>query len=103
MMTANYYVLGEPPRADQELTKHRSWVATKQSPFTRAKVEAEPETRLWKICAEVAPPRLNKFEGIALLVFGASAFLSLAFCAFTWFHLFSSGALDQVVSAILTR
>ena len=103
MMTANYYVLGEPPRADQELTKDRTWVATKQSSFTRAKVEAEPEARLWKICAEVAPPRLSKFEWTALSVFGASAFLSLAFCSVTWFHLFSSEALDQIVSAILTR
>jgi hypothetical protein len=103
MTTANYYFPAEPRWADQELAKDRPWVATKQSSFTRRKAVAEPETRLWKICAEVAPPRLNKFEGIALLVFGASAFLSLAFCAFTWFHLFSSGALDQVVRAILTR
>ena len=103
MTTANYYFPAELRWADQELAKDRTWVATKQSSFTRPKAVAEPETRLWKICAEVAPPRLNKFEGIALFVFGASAFLSLAFCAFTWFHLFSSGALDQVVSAILTR
>jgi hypothetical protein len=103
MTTANYYFLAEPPPADQELTKDRPWVATKQSSFTRPKVEAEPETRLWRICAEVAPPRLNKFEWMALLVFGASAFFSLVFCAFTWFHLFSSGALDQIVRAILTR
>jgi hypothetical protein len=103
MTTANYYVLGEPPQSDQELTEGRPRVATKQSSFTRPKVEAEPETRLWKICAEVATPRLNGFERIAILVFGASAFLSLAFCAFECFHLFSSGALDRIVHAILTK
>jgi hypothetical protein len=103
MTTANYYILADPPRSAQELTKERSRVATKQSSFTRPKVEAEPETRLWKICSEIAPPRLDRFEWIALLVFGASAFLSLAFCAFEWFHLFNSGALDQIARAILTR
>ena len=95
MTAANYYVLAEPPQSDQELTEDRPRVATKQSSFTRSKVEAEPETRLWKICAEVAPQRLNRFEWMAILVFGASAFLSLAFCAFEWLHLLSSGALDQ--------
>jgi hypothetical protein len=103
MTTANYYILADPPRSAQELTKERSRVATKQASFTRPKVEAEPETRLWKICSEIAPPRLGRFERIALLVFGASAFLSLAFCVFEWFHLSNSGALDQIVRAILTR
>jgi hypothetical protein len=103
MTTSNYYVLADFPRSAQELTKERPRVATKQSSLTRPTVEAEPETRLWKICAEVAPPRLNRFETVALLVFGASAFLSLAFCACEWFHLFNSGALDQIVRAILTR
>ena len=103
MTTANYYVLAEPPQSAQELTKDRPRVATKQSSFTQPKVEAEPETRLWKICAEAAPPRLNRFEWIALLVFGASAILSLAFCAFEWFHLFNSGALEQIARAVLTR
>ena len=103
MTTASYYVLAEPPQADQELTKERPRGATRQSSFTRPKVEAKPETRLWKICAEAAPPRLNSFEWIALLVFGASAILSLAFCASEWFHLFNSGALEQIARAILTR
>jgi hypothetical protein len=103
MSTANYYILAEPPQSAQEITKERPRVATKQSSLTRPKIEAEPETRLWKICAEVAPPRLNRFEWIALFVFGASAFLSLVFCAFEWFHLFNSGALDQIVRTILTK
>ena len=56
-----------------------------------------------KIRAEVAPSRLNGFEWMAILVFGGSAFLSLAFCAFEWFHLSNSGALDQITRDILTR
>jgi hypothetical protein len=103
MTTANFYIVAEPPRSAQELTKERPWVATKKSSFTRPKVEAEPETHLWRICSEVARPRLTRFEWIALLVFGASAFLSLAFCAFEWFHLSNSGALEQIVRAILAR
>lgn len=102
-MTANYYVLADPPRSAKELTKERSRSAAKQSSFSRAKVEAAPETRLWKICAEVDPQRLSKIEWIALLVFAASTLLSLAFCAFEWFHLSNSGALDQITRAILTR
>jgi hypothetical protein len=103
MTTTNYYVLADPPQSAPELTKQRPRVATKQLSLTRSKVEAEPETRLWKICEEVAPQRLSRFEWIALLVFGAAAFLSLAFCAFEWFHLFKSGALDQIARTILTR
>jgi hypothetical protein len=101
-MTVNYYVLADPPRSAQELTKERPRLATKQSSLIRPKVEAAPETRLWKICAEVAPQRLSGIEWIALLFFAASAFLSLAFCAFEWFHLSNSGALDQIARAILT-
>ncbi|MFY9986867.1 MAG: hypothetical protein WAK31_19060 [Chthoniobacterales bacterium] len=103
MTTANYYVLAEPRRFERRLKEEGRGVATKQSSLTRPKVEAEPETRLWKICAEAAPPRLSGFERIALLVFGASAFVALACCAFEWFHLFSSGALEHTVRALLTR
>ena len=102
-MTANYYVLADPPRSPQELTKERPRLAAKQSSLSRAKVEAAPETRLWKICAEVDPQRLSKIEWIALLFFAASTLLSLAFCAFEWLHLSNSGALDQITRAILTR
>ena len=103
MTTANYYALTMPPQADQELTKARPRATTKPTSFTRPKPEGEPETRLWKICAEAAPPRLNRFEWTALIIFGASAILSLAFCASEWFHLFDSGALDQIARAVLTR
>jgi len=103
MTTANYPILAKPPRSAQELTKEWPRIATKQSSLTRPKVEAEPETRLWKICSEVAPQRLSGIEWIALLFFAASAFLSLAFCACEWFHLSNSGALEQIVRTILTR
>jgi hypothetical protein len=103
MTTANFYIVAEPLRSAQKLTKERLRFATKKSSFTQPKVEAEPETHLWKICSEVARPRLARFEWIALLVFGASAFLSLAFSACEWFHLSNSGALEQIVRAILAR
>ena len=102
-MTANYYILADPPRPAQELTKERPRIATKQMSLPRPKVEPAPETCLWKICAEVDPQRLSGIEWIALLLFAASAFISLAFCAFEWFRLSNSGALDQIVRAILTR
>jgi hypothetical protein len=103
MPTANYYGLAEAPQSYRELKEERARVATKPSSFARPKVEAEPETRLWRVCAAAASPRLSRLEWIAILVFGASAFLSLAFCAFESFHLFSTGSLDQIVRAILTR
>ena len=103
MTTANYMILAEPRQADLELTKARARAATKPTSFTRPKIEAEPETRLWKICAEAAPPRFSRFEWTALLIFGASAVLSLAFSAFEWLHLFNSGALEQIARAVLTR
>jgi hypothetical protein len=103
MTTADLYALAEPQRSDQELKEERPRVTTKQSSFTWPKVEAEPETRLWRICAEAASPGLSKFEWTALLLFGASALLALAFCAFEWFQLSNSGALDQIVRALLTR
>jgi hypothetical protein len=102
-MTANYYILADPPRSAQELTKERPRLATKPMSLPMPNVEAALETRLWKICSEVAPQRLSRIEWIALLFFAASAFLSLTFCALEWFRLSNSGALDQIVRAILTR
>lgn len=103
MTTANYYFLAEPLLADQRLKEAQNRVATKQSSLTQATVETEPETRLWRICAAAASPRLSGFECMALFVLGASAFLALACCAFEWFQLWNSGALDQIVRALLTR
>ena len=81
----------------------RPQIANKQPSFTRCKVEAEPETRLWKICAQAAPPRLGAAEWIALLLFGAAEICVLACCVFEWLQLSNSGSLDQVVRALLTR
>ena len=102
MTTANYYVLAEPRRSDRRL-KERGRVATKQSSISRPKVEAEPETRLWKVCAKAASPRLSKFEWIAMLVFAASALVAMACCTFEWLRLSNSAALEQTVRALLTR
>jgi hypothetical protein len=78
-------------------------VATEQSSLSRPEVEAEPETRLWKVCAEAASPQLSKFEWIAILVFAASALVAMACCTFEWLQLSNTGSLDQVVRALLTR
>ena len=99
MTTANYYVLTEPLK---ELTEERSRVAAEKASLRRREIEAKPETRLWKICAE-APPRLGVLEWTALFVFAVSAIFGLALCVFEWFQLSNSGSLDQVVRALLTR
>jgi|ERR1700756_2141091 hypothetical protein len=102
MTTANFFILAEPRRSDRRLKEKRS-AATEQSLLSRPKAEAEPETRLWKLCAEAASPRLSRFEWIAILVFAASALAAMACCAFEWIQLANSGALDQTVRALLTR
>jgi hypothetical protein len=100
MTTANYYVLTE---YFKELTEQRLPVAAEKTSPKRREVEAEPETRLWKICAEAAPPRLGVFERTALFVFAVSAIFGLACCVFEWVQLSNSGSLEQVVRAVLTR
>ena len=103
MTTTDFYVPAAPLLADRKLTKRQPQIANRRRSFTGREAEAEPETRLWKICAEAAPPRLGGFERIALIVFGASALVALACCVFEWFQLSNSGSLDQVVRALLTR
>ena len=100
MTAANYYVLAEPFK---ELTEERSRVAAEKTSIKRREIEAKPETRLWKICAEAAPPRLGVLERTALFVFAVSAIFGLACCVFEWFQLSNTGSLDQVVRALLTR
>ena len=102
MTTANYYVLAEPLQSDRGLREEHPWAATEQLSFTRSKIQAAPEARLWKICAEVAAPRFTVFEWIALLVFGVSAIFVLAGCVFEWFQLSNSSSLDQIVRALLS-
>lgn len=103
MTTADFYILAEPRRSDRRLKEKRSPAATEQSLLSQPKAEAEPETRLWKLCAEAASPRLSRFEWIAILVFAASALAAMACCSFEWIQLAKSGALDQTVRALLTR
>ena len=103
MTTVNYYALAEPPQFERELTKEKTWVTKDHLSFARPKIVAEPETRLWMICTEAAPPRLSVFEWSALLVFGVAATFGLACCVFEWVHLSDTGSLDQVVQAFLTR
>ena len=100
--TANLTILAEPLEPAQGSKAERQ-TAIAQRPFSRSKAETEPERRLWKLCAEAAPPRFSGIEWIALVLFGASAFGALAFCFSEWFHLSSSGALDQTVRALLSR
>jgi hypothetical protein len=103
MTTTDFYVLAAPLQSDQELTEEPRRIAIKEPSFTPPRIETEPETRLWKICAQAAPPRLGAAEWIALLLFGASAISILACCVFEWLQLSNSGSLDQVVRALLTR
>jgi hypothetical protein len=103
MTTTDFYVLAAPLQSDQELREERGRIAIKGPSFTTPRVEAEPETRLWKICDQVAPLRLGAAEWIALLLFGVSAICILACCVFEWLQLSNSGSLDQVVRALLTR
>jgi hypothetical protein len=103
MTTANYYDLTAPVQFGRKLREEQSWAASEPLSFTRSKTEAEPETRLWKICAEAAPPRLTVFERSALFVFGSSAIFGLACCVFEWVQLYNSSSLEQIVRAILTR
>ena len=103
MTTADFYILAEPRRSERRLKEERARVLAEQPSLSRPKVEAEPETRLWKVCAEAASPRFSRFEWIAILVFAASALVAMACCTFEWFQLANSGALDQTVRALLTR
>jgi hypothetical protein len=86
--------------------QERTPVAREQSSFSRPEVEAEPETRvwkLWKLYAEAASPRLSRLEWIAILLFAAPAFVAMAWRTFEWFQLSDRGALDQTVRALPTR
>ena len=101
MTTADFFILTGPSESDYGLKGDRQ-VAAGRRGFSRSEAETEPETRLWKVCAKAASSRLSGAEWIALLFFGASALGALASCFSELFHLFNSGALDQIVRALLT-
>ena len=99
--TANFTILTEPLESLQGLKDQRQ-AAAGPRPLSRSKAETEPEARLWKLCAEVASPRLSVFEWVTFLLLGVLSLGALA-CGF-WglFHLFNTGALNQTVRALLT-
>jgi hypothetical protein len=99
--TVDFDVLAEPPRLDQGL-KEANRSSTRRLSVVVAKAEAEPETSLWKICAEAASPRFSVLEWIVFLLFGALSLGALAYCFSESLHLFNSGALDDIVRAFLT-
>jgi hypothetical protein len=78
MSTANFYVLAKPMQSAQGLQEQHRAKTGKRS--FRRPVEAEPEARLWKICAELASPRLGGFELVVFLLFGALSLVAMAYC-----------------------
>ena len=102
MSTANIYLLGEPLQSDQGLKEQNS-VAMRRLPVAGAKAEGEPESRLWKVCADAASPRLSGLEFAAFFLFGVLALSALAYCFSELFHVLNSGALDETVRALLRR
>jgi hypothetical protein len=99
MTTADFYIVAKPVQSDQG---QRPGVATGQPFFAASKVETEPETRLWKVCAMAASPRISGLEWVAFLLLGVSALGALAYGFSESFQLFNSGALDQTMCALLT-
>ena len=100
MATANFYILAKPLQSHQAIKgEHR--VTTGQSSFGRSKAEREPETRLWKVFAEAASPRLSGLEWMAFLVFVALALGALVYCFSELFRLFNNDTLDRTVRLLL--
>jgi hypothetical protein len=54
MTTTDFFVLAASLQSEQALREKPRRIATKQPSFTLPRIEAEPETRLWKICAQAA-------------------------------------------------
>ncbi len=102
MTTVHFYILPKPLRFHQGIGEQYR-ATDRQRSFSRSKVEEEPETRLWKVCAEAACPRLNVFEWVAFLLFGAVSLGALVYGFCELSHLLNSGALDQTVRAFLTK
>jgi len=102
MSTANFYVLAKPMQSAQGLQEQHRAKTGKRS-FRRSLVEAEPEARLWKICAEVASPRLSGFELVVFLLFGALSLVAIAYCFSGLFQLLNGDALEQTVRVLLGK
>jgi hypothetical protein len=102
MATSHFYILPKPLRFHQGIGE-QYWATGRQKSFRRSKVDEEPETRLWKVCVEAVCPRLNVFEWMAFLLFGAVSLGALVYGFCELHHLLSSGALDQTVRAFLSK
>jgi hypothetical protein len=102
MATTNFYTLAKPLRSDQGLKEERQ-AATRRLSDTGDKAEAEPEGRLWKVCAEAASPKFTVPELAAFLLFGLLSLGAGAYCISELLQLLNSGALDQAVGVLLTR
>ena len=100
MSTANFYVLAKPMQSAEGIQEqHRA--RTGQRSLRRPMLEAEPEARLWKICAEVASPRLSGFELVVFLLFGALSLVAMASCFSGMFQLLNGDVLEQTVRALV--
>lgn len=102
MATANFYALAKPLQSDQGLEEERH-AATRRLSVTGDKAEAEPEARLWKVCAEAASPQFTLLELAAFLLLGVLSLGAVVYCVSELFQLLNSGALDQAVRMLLTR
>lgn len=69
--------------------------------FSRPEAETEPETRLWKVCAEAACPRHSGFEWVAFLVLGILALGVLAYSFSGLSLLVSTDDFDRTVRVLL--
>jgi hypothetical protein len=102
MSTANFYILAKPMQSVQEpQEQHRA--KTRQRSFRRPMVVAEPEARLWKVCAELASPRISGFEWVVFLLFGALSLVATASCFSGLFQLLNGDVLEQTVRALLGK
>jgi hypothetical protein len=96
MPTVDFYVLAEPRQCDQGLRE------AKRAGRHRLCVK-ETEGSLWKMCAEAAAPQFSAFERILFLLVGTLSLGASAYCLAESLCLVNSGALDEVVHALLTR
>ena len=100
MATGNFYTLAKPLQSDQRLKEERD-AATRRLSVTGDKAEAEPEARLWKVCAEAAAPQFTVLELAAFLLFGVLSLGAVVSRFSELFQLLTSGELDQSVHALL--
>jgi hypothetical protein len=102
MATTDFYTLAKPLQPDQRLEEERH-AATGRLSVAGDKAEAEPEVRLWKVCAEAVSSQFTALEFVAFLLFGVLSLGAVAYCVSELFQLLTNSALDQAVRVLLTR